>query len=49
MIGIIGLVVIKIIKILQKGYEFKAHDALKDVKATLWCYKKMIRSEKHEV
>lgn len=24
------------------GYEFKAHDSLEDVKATLYCYKKMI-------
>lgn len=31
------------------GYEFKAHDALEDVKATRWCYEKMIRSERHEV
>lgn len=23
------------------GYEFKAHDSLEDVKATLYCYKKM--------
>lgn len=23
------------------GYEFKAHDALEDIKATLYCYKKM--------
>ena len=24
------------------GYEFKAHDSLEDVKATLYCYKKMV-------
>lgn len=23
------------------GYEFKAHDSLEDVKATLFCYKRM--------
>lgn len=28
------------------GYEFQAHDALEDVKATLHCYKKMIEREK---
>lgn len=25
----------------QTPYEFKAHDSLEDVKATLYCYKKM--------
>lgn len=26
------------------GYEFKAHDSLEDVKATLYCYKKWKRT-----
>ena len=30
------------------GYEFKAHDSLEDVKATLFCYKKMIEKEGKE-
>lgn len=25
------------------GYKFKAHDSLEDVKATLWCYRKMLK------
>lgn len=28
------------------GYEFKAHDSLEDVKATLYCYEKMIEEKK---
>lgn len=30
------------------GYEFKAHDSLEDVKATLFCYKKMIEGEEKQ-
>lgn len=28
------------------GYEFKAHDSLEDVKATIYCYKKMTENNK---
>jgi DNA polymerase-3 subunit epsilon len=30
------------------GYEFKAHDSLEDVKATLYCYKRMTSGKEGE-
>lgn len=31
------------------GYTFKAHDSLEDVKATLYCYKKMAEDAERRV